>query len=383
MELVWKLRRGGLFWIVGPDYEQCRPELQYVIDSLTTVDDIKSMSVPSRGPCVVNTKTGSRIVTKSARFPERLAGEAPDGILLCEAAQCSYEVFLRLRGRVAEKRGWLWLSGTFEGSRSWYADKYNQWSHQNPEGGESFSMPSWENLILYPGGYDDPEMSALRVTYPEDLFQERFGGEPAPPSGLVFREFSAKDHLEECPLSRSTPVELAIDPGYAGAYAVLAMQWEPGLVRVVDQVYLRQQVAATVIRECKSRKWWDLVKGGVIDVAGRQHHAMPSQVEIWQAEAGINLRFNRVGLLDGIARLRTFLQHPATGEARILFDPKCVSTISEFGKYQYREVAEGRPIPEEPIDRDNHALKALSYWLVDRYGSTRRRRRALMNFRMA
>ena len=205
MELVWKLRRGGLFWIVGPDYEQCRPELQYVIDSLTTVDDIKSMSVPSRGPCVVNTKTGSRIVTKSACFPERLAGEAPDGILLCEAAQCSYEVFLRLRGRVAEKRGWLWLSGTFEGSRSWYADKYNQWSHQNPEGGESFSMPSWENLILYPGGYDDPEMSALRVTYPEDLFQERFGGEPAPPSGLVFREFSAKDHLEECPLSRSTP----------------------------------------------------------------------------------------------------------------------------------------------------------------------------------
>jgi hypothetical protein len=87
---------------------------------------------------MVITKTGSRIVTKSARSPERLAGEAPDGILLCEAAQCSYEVYLRLRGRVAEKRGWLWLSGTFEGSQNWYAEKLNQWSRQNPEGGESF-----------------------------------------------------------------------------------------------------------------------------------------------------------------------------------------------------------------------------------------------------
>lgn len=382
MELVWRLRGGGLFWIVGPDYEQCRPELHYVIDSLATVDDIESMSVPARGPCVVYTKTGSQIVTKSARFPERLAGEAPDGILLCEAAQCSYTAFLRLRGRVAEKRGWLWLSGTFEGSQNWYAEKFNQWSHQNPEGGESFSMPSWENLILYPGGRDDPEMRALRVVYPNDLFQERFGGAPTPPAGLVFREFDAKIHVEESPVNESAPVELAIDPGYAGAYAVLALQSETGLVRVIDEVYLRQHVASTVIRECRSREWWDRVKGGVIDIAGRQHHAMPSQVEIWQAEAGINLRFNRVGLLDGIARLRTYLEDPATGEPRILFDPRCVRTISEFGKYQYREVSEGRPIPEEPIDRDNHALKALSYWLVDRFGSTQRRRRSLIDFRM-
>jgi len=382
MELVWRLRAGGLFWIVGPDYEQCRPELQYVIDSLYAVDDIKTMSVLARGPCMVITKTGSRIVTKSARSPERLAGEAPDGILLCEAAQCSYEVYLRLRGRVAEKRGWLWLSGTFEGSQNGYAEKFNQWSRQNPEGGESFSMPSWENSILYPGGYDDPEIRALRVTYPKDLFLERFGGQPTPPSGLVFREFNSKVHVEECPVNWSARVELAIDPGYAGAYAVLALQWEPGLVRVVDEIYVSQHVAATVIRECRSRKWWDLVTGGVIDIAGRQHHAMPSQVEIWQAEAGIHLRFNRVGLLDGIARLRTYLEDPATGEARIVFDPKCVKTIREFGKYQYREVLEGRPIPEEPIDRDNHALKALSYWLVDRFGSTRRRRRSLMDFRM-
>ena len=126
MELVWQLRAARLFWIVGPDYEQRRPELQYVIDSLYAVDDIKTMSGPARGPCVVVTKTGSRIVTKSARSPERLAGEAPDGILLCEAAQCNYEVYLRLRGRVAEKRGWLSLSGTFEGSQNWYAEKFNQ-----------------------------------------------------------------------------------------------------------------------------------------------------------------------------------------------------------------------------------------------------------------
>ena len=119
-------------------------------------------------------------MTKSARDPARLAGEAPDGILGCEAAQLPYDVFLRLRGRVAERRGWLWLSGTFEGSRGWYADHFSAWQAVNADGAASFSIPTWSNRALFPGGRADAEIEALEATYPAAVFRERFGGVPLP-----------------------------------------------------------------------------------------------------------------------------------------------------------------------------------------------------------
>jgi len=383
MELVWRLRVGGLYWIVGPDYEQCRPELGYVVDLLARVGDVEKLSMPAQGSCRLETKTGAVVVTKSAMHPEKLAGEAPDGILLCEAAQCGYEVFLRLRGRVAEKRGWMWISGTFEGSRGWYAEKFRSWQVQNREGGVAFSFPSWRSTALFPLGEEDPEIRALRAAYPEDLYRERLGGTPCPPASLVFREFDPGAHVKECPFDGSAKVELAIDPGYAGAYAVLAIQRAGPVVKLVDEVYLHRKVAAEVIAECKARPWWRAVTGGVMDVAGAQHHAMPSHMEIWLAETGLFLRSSRVGILDGIDRLRTFLWDPASDEPLLLVDPRCAKTIAEFGSYRYRDVQDGQPIHEAPIDRDNHALKALGYWLFNTFGPVKREIRRSVEFRMA
>lgn len=364
----------GLYWIVGPTYELARPEYGYVAAALAEIGAIAGRPTwPSRGQCSLRTRWGTEISTRSADDPVTLAGLAPDGILMCEAAQHSYDVWLRLRGRIAEKRGWLWASGTFEGSRGWYADTFTRWQGDNPEGGRSFSLPSWSNLALYPGGRDDPEIRALEATYPADLFAERFGAVPCVPHTIVFREFAYGLHVGSgANLAQGLPVHLAIDPGYAGAYAVLAIQVVGEIVHVLDEVYVTGATAYDVIDECKRRDWWGLVRDGVIDIAGRQHQGLPSHVEIWREAAGVYLHSNRVGIADGIARLRTFLIDPASRDPRILFAPHCRHTFAEFGNYRYPEVVENRPAREEPIDADNHALKALSYWLYARYGAVTR-----------
>jgi hypothetical protein len=141
---------------------------------------------------------------------------------------------------------------------------------------------------------------------------------------------------------------------------------------VIDEVYEQGVVAEDVISLCQERAWWDGVTGGVIDVAGRQHAGLPSHVEIWQAKTGLYLRSNRVKVVDGINRLRTFLRDPGSGETRLLVNPLCKGLIGEFAKYRYRVVVENRPVREEPIDRDNHALKALGYWLYAKYGPVER-----------
>ena len=195
MELAGRFLEGQLYWLVGPDYDLCRPEFAYLIEALEALDAIETLATPTGQSNRMLLRNGTVIATRTAQRAMRLAGQAPDGILGCEAAQLSYESFLRLSGRLAERRGWLWLSGTFEGSRGWYAERFRAWQTDNPEEAASFSVPSWANRTLFPGGRADPEIQRLETTYPSDLFQERFGGVPCPPVSLVFREFEPAAHV--------------------------------------------------------------------------------------------------------------------------------------------------------------------------------------------
>ena len=55
--------------------------------------------------------------------------------------------------------------------------------------------------------------------------------------------------------------------------------------------------------------------------------------------------------------------------ARMAVNSRCQALIREFGSYRYHEPREHQPISEAPIDADNHAIKALCYWLYDRFGA--------------
>ena len=368
----------GLWWIVSPDYEQAWHEYKYVLDALNKLGMVSSSSFPRVGQCSLMTVFGGEVVTKSADDVRKLAGAAPNGILLCEAAQTDFEVWMKLRGRLSEKKGWLWASGTFEGSLGWYPQLWTRWQADNPEGGKSFSIPTWANLAIFPGGRDDPEIKALEATYPADLFMERCGAIPCVPAEIVFHEFDYTRHVTVlAKYDDKSPVELAIDPGYASAYYVGALQWHGDHVYLIDELYEQGKVAEQVIALCKRRLWWKSVRGGVIDTAGKQHPGAKSQVEIWQSEAGLWLRTNRVSIVDGILRMRTFLVDPgsADGKPRLHFSPTCKGVLAEFSKYKYAKDADNKPISELPIDRDNHGIKAISYWLYDRYGPVLRKKR--------
>ena len=163
---------------------------------------------------------------------------------------------------------------------------------------------------------------------------------------------------------------LAIDPGYNGAYAVLACRKYDDLIFVLDEVYLRRMQVEEVIAECKTRWWWPQIGYAVMDIAGKQHQAMASHIDIWRKEEhlGFSPATNYVPVPDGIQRLRTFLKNPLNGRPRIYFSRLCKNTVKEFSLYRYRLPKENRPEREEPVDRDNHSLKAISYLLMDRYG---------------
>ena len=390
MYLVSRILLGDLFWIVSLDYELARPEFEYVMNGLDTLGLLKGFNFPKEGPCSLTTKMGQTVETKTGADTRRIAGKAPDGIIGCEIAMWPIELFRRVTDRTAEKRGWFLGTGSYETSLGWLPELTTQWSGPNEDDGVALPVPTWSNKILFPGGFEDTEIQRLRNQNTEARFNERFAGIPHPPTGRVFSDAKVALHVTTEPVyDRDKPVYLAIDPGYGSAYAVLAIQVtgdDKDNIRIIDELYLQRQTHSEVIRAAQTRSWWRDVEYAVIDVAGRQHHADRSAIEIWQEEARIPMYSNKVTIQDGIDRVRAFLRlNPETSRARLTMHPKCRGLISEMGLgpspvegggiYFYKTDAAGAVTTDLPIDKHNHSCKALGYFLVHEFGRVERTNR--------
>ena len=386
---VIKTRRGrvyihkpALYWLVGATYGETEREFRYLaewFDALGLLAHATKRVNPGR---IVLTD-GTRIETKSAVDPRTLSKEAPDGIIGCEASQLDSTVFSRMRGRVTPKNGWIFLAGTFESSVGWYPQLFKAWQQGGPDR-RSYSLPSWTNRTLYPGGRDDPQLAALQADSTDDFFMERIAGQPVPPRGLVVPEVRPEVHVRG--VSYVLPVRLAVDPGYAGAYAVEALQHIDGREVIIDEIYERGLVTEEIIAMAQSRPWWPDVEGGVIDVAGYQHQSMPAPAEVWSEEGDVFLSASRVSINDGTQRLRSFLKVPAGDHGpKLLIGSHCKGILSELGvtpnpfdgqtrPYRWKTDREGNIVGRVPEDRYNHAVKAVIYHLVDKYGYASRPR---------
>ena len=369
----------GLYWLIAADYERTKAEFTYLAEDFQALGVLKEVS-KRVDPGHITLADGTLIETKSAKDPRTLAMRAPNGILGCEASQLDMETFFRMRARCAPRRGWLFLSGTFEGSLGWYPQMFTAWGSGAEPDARSFSLPSYTNSHLYPGGATDPEILRLKEASSDDFFMERIEGKPSPPRGLVFTEFRPDMHISELEYEPGEPVHLWMDPGYAGAYAVEAVQVRGEQICVIDEIYEQGLVTDEIIDIARSRPWWKDVRFGVIDIAGTQHQAMAAPTEVWLAQTGLYLSSQKIRINEGTERLKGWLKIDAKTHApRIVFSTKCKGVLSEFGAvaspldgqtraYRWKVDREGNIVGDIPEDKNNHGVKALIYGLVDRFG---------------
>lgn len=389
-----------LYWIVGPDYMQARAEFDYYLQVFRTLGCVAKESTPESHtlPWVLETDYGLRLETKTSSDIRKLASVPIDGAIMAEAAQQEYAVWLKLRGRVAQKRGWVVLSGTLEKGLPWYGTMLRKWKARNPDDGASFSLPSWSNTAIYPGGRDDPEIKALERSTPYDLFMERYGAEPHTQHGLVIPEFDPGVHLRPLELQRDPqtkepyPLTLAIDPA-THTYAVLFIQKIGVYAHVLDAVYRKNAVAQDVIGECVANPLWKYVNkrdGNVIDIAGTQRHANKSQVEIWADLAKVSLtsRFRHIENTIDVVRFRLGRTN-TMGEPLLYFsdrlpnpeplpDGSAAHFITEFELWKWPERSSNMGVARVPIDRANDGIKALGYWLLHHYGPVEKRKKKMV-----
>lgn len=395
----------GLLWIIGPEYRQARAEFRYLLWALRKLGLVEeaSVSTPKDGSWSFRTTTNWLIETQSSRNLEGLGSVTVDVILVVEAGQHEPGIRIWALGRVSEVYGPVIYSGTLEESQEWYGLIYDEYSTKGvSENVMVFSLPTWCNPRFF--GEGDPKLQKIKAIIPYEEWLVRFCGKKSKPKGVVFREFCATpDALftpEGTPVSAGKichvsphadydperPVYLAVDPGEV--YAVLALQpvtlaqkrLTDGKVSllsgyfVFDELYLPHghfdQVRAWVL----AQPWAGRVEMSYHDRATRQHHNQKSQEELWRQPVadgglGIEVSYSKggLGILDGIAMLRRWLVCRLTGLPLVFFHPRCKHAIAEYGLEKWpRDYAGGQRLL--PLDKHNHARKALCYLLFYRHG---------------
>lgn len=373
------------FWIVGPDYRQSRPEFMYIYDALDRLGYVESASMPENDnqPWTLHTKWNTVLQTRSSGKEERLASYTVHGIVMAEASQQGRGVLDKMLGRVSETRGWIMLVGTLENSYPWYAEIIRNWEDGDAVNGKSYSIPTWSNTAIYPGGLDNPEIKRLRAMLPDDYFMERFGAKPRRNRNLVIPEFDKEIHVRPLKPVMEAPIELAIDPG-THCYAVLFVQTIGPFTYVLDEIYDHGAIVNDIVRKVKTHPYYPLItKGspafhGSIDFAGRQHSGgADSQVDIWRNN-GIRLYTQYRKLNDSILVVRQRLRVNATQQQPLVYfsdqlkggmaGDKPAGVIGEFGLWRWPRQGSQSNVREDPVDRFNDGIKALAYYLLWKHG---------------
>lgn len=363
------------FALFGPTYKEPRTEFGYIEQDLKQLGKLADghSSKPSDGPWRLVTTDGVVLTTISLEIPEGVRSIDLEMAGVCEAGGCPYAGIERVRGRVAAKRGPIIFSGTIERAQQWWKDWLLEGRRPNLKGITSYMIPSWGNLHEFPGGRQDPEIIAWCDFLGEDLFNERCAAIPMPPRTRVVKE-AREEHIQRIQYPDDAELYIAVDPGYATAYAILFcavwMEGDKQRFHFFHEFYEQNKTTDLLVDACKRLAWWPRVRYGAIDTSAKAHRdSNQSALEIWKKLTPVEWYHKYWARDRQRERIQTTFRHD-----QITIDPSCKGFIAELGlgepvfpemhEWRYPTDRDGRVISDEPEDKWNHASAACAYLLL-------------------
>ena len=423
VDLQWAKRRGqhNLIWtVVGPDYDQAQAEMEHLDWMLEKAGLAHTFRTPENASWRITFPDNDFLIwTRTSSQVNKLAGKAYRGAVVAEGAQHPEGLFQQLRGRIAENRGWIALNGTFEYEEGpHFGMLADEWETNNGPGAAYF-CPSWENLAVFPGGRNDPEILRNERDMAPEEFMERYGGRPRQSSHLVMKYADRRHHVRSrfpdpsdfernTSFDRDAPVVLWIDPGRAHATAVAAVQFDMNMCWIIDAVYRWGRTVPMIIEECARKPWAQNVHQLIFDPSSRQkrtEHAdsvKDQWSKMWPDRVGgyPQIILPTVPLSEGYdvhhrALLNSWPQDEANARfnrdqairpelitnpfgPRLYIDPKAAPILfggtvdgkpyaGEYKNHKNRVDRGGTIVKNEPVDTHNDMIKAINYGLFYRF----------------
>lgn len=372
-----------MYWIVGPTYDLGEKEFRVVWDDMIIKQQlgrdksIKKGYNKKQGVMFIEFPWQTRIEVRSADHPDNLVGEALDGVIMSEAAKHKKETWERfIRPALSDKRGFADFPTTPEGF-NWLHDVWQLGKNDKFPNYESWKFPSWANTVVYPGGYDDPEIQELIETTTPEWFAQEYGADFASFVGKILPEWDENVHVRNHTFRPDWPNYMLFDFGYTNPLAAVEIQISPR-----DEVFIWREhyksfttipdhVRIMKAREQPDDYHLDLAFG---DPADPEAAAMVSRLLV-RCHVDPKLK-SEYTWADGIDLMREFMKPIPTGDEideygtpapdmpRYFVDPSCKHTIKEHNNYRSNEPIKGRNVPEFGQKMDDHTLDAIRYGLV-------------------
>lgn len=387
------MKKPVLGWIVAPTYDLGEKEFRVfwkiLVDTLQVpLDRSKTFNSLRTKDFRITTAWGSSIEVRSAEHPESLVGEGLDFVIMAEAAKLKlshWEKFIR--PTLSDKRGSAVFVSTPEGF-NWFYDLYMRGQSSEHEDWWSYKSPTWENIIVFPEGRQDPEMIEVERTLAPEVFAQEYGAEFTSFAGRIYSEFDEGFHVKEFDFQPDWETELSIDFGMRNPFCCLTIQTDPEEnIYIWDEYYERNLTTPEHGRRLKEIIKWR-VDGGFHDPAGPE----PAQalMNVFHETHDYNNPYlNSVMLRPapndwqaGVERVKEWLKlRPLTDSLgydtpvmvpKLFVHPRCRNTIREFNTYRVKEqtekMYEQKDPKEEPRKKDDHAMDALRYFVAGKFG---------------
>lgn len=376
------------FWIVGPEYTDSEKEFRVfyaVCERLgLPFDKPGTYYNAESGDMVVSLWGGKFIVHgKSAKYPATLVGEGLAGVILAEAAKLKSVVWTKyLRPTLADTRGWSLHTSTPEG-KNWFYDLWRRGQDPAYPDWESWRMPSWANLRIFPEGRKDPEILDMAADMTPERFNQEIGALFTEFVGRVFPNFEEELHVTSLQYNPTLPTYLATDYGWTNPMVALVIQ-----VDVWENVYVigeKRYIHTDINDVSKDLLTW---RNGL---AAQATELYPDPEA--PGDSSILANALKTRIITGTGgelkwRLELIRQHlkpqpeHAPEEERVpklLIDRSCIELIREMQDYRYPETNEERnkEAPENPMKKDDHGPEALGRFFRGKFGGpTQGNRRA-------
>lgn len=194
-------------------------------------------------------------------------------------------------------------------------------------------------------------------------------------SGQIFDDFNPEKHV--IPHRDPKPGSIifcAIDPGFVDPFAVLWLAIEPGGGRYVFmEHYIAGQTTewhAEVIKQKEggrriAARFVDAQAAQVItDLNAKGIYCIPAKKETLQSSKDL------IG--GGIQQIKDLLRFdPITDKPGMIISDNCINLIYELQQYSWKPRRGALNAPEVPEDKNNHAVDALRYILINYFPETR------------
>lgn len=360
-------------WIVGPNYDDCEKEFRVVYDTfkklgIDTVSN-KFLNNVENGNMHIQTRWGWDLQCRSAAHPETLVGEGLDFVLMVEAGRQKRRTWTEfIRPTLSDKRGWSLHTGVPEGPTD-TSLLYHLWKRGQDSGKKawkSWRMPSWTNLIVFPGGRQDPEILDAEDDLTVEEFRRQYGAEFVESVGRVMKEWDDDVHLATLDYNPNWPLYWAIDYGYTNPFVLLWIQVDPfDNVYVIEEQRWTYRDTHSIAEELKEHP---LVRSRKV-VAMYPDPAEPDDTETMMKVLKIPARANTGGeLKPRLSRIRRALKPMPEHAAKADQQPGLLVNRNQCNELAW-EMREGYRWPEHrseikndsenPMDKNNHGVEAL------------------------